>query len=440
MLEDIICAMLEYWSVLLFIRIALQLPLRKPKRYIVVYSVITTVILFICSVVATGFQAWMGILFLEGISVFLLYEGNWKERLGAFYLSYLSFSIISGWLEGIVALSYKMDALTKNSFVLQVANCTIFYVLLFLYDKYRIPSQELRRYKKEWYTFPVFFVVTITCIASHIGVMMLLGNFYDEDGDFRKTVILITMIAEFTFILIAVFLWLSQQKKSQLQRDNIQKEQYIRLREQQYHILEQNERAIQTLKHDMDKHLDCIHSLLEKGCVQEANQYIERIIKVKDDTIPRLFKSGNLFMDILLTELQQELAFQTDSLEIKGEFPKEMNMEAYDITTLFGNLFHNAAEAVKQMSADAKKYVHISFHQEGGYFTCIIDNTYVEELKKDKKGNYLTTKKNDEKEHGYGIKNAKQIVENYNGEIWFEAKEGHFKVDVILPIIKNKLD
>lgn len=437
MIKDNVCAMLEYWSVLIFIRIGLQLPFRKPRNYFVIYSVISIIILGICSELTAEFQAWMGILFIEGISVFLLFQGKWQERLFAFYLSYLSFSIVSGWITGLVALSYKPDVLVNDSFLLQSIVCIVFLVLVIIYDRYRIPSQGLEHCKKEWCTVPVFLVVTITCIASHMGLTMLLGNYYDEGGDFPKTMIFITMAVEFVFILIAVFLWLSQQKKKQLQRDNFQKEQYIQLREQQYRFLEQNEKVIRTLKHDMDTHLDCIHTLLNKGCVQEANQYIEKIIQVKEHTIPRLFKSGNLYMDILLAELQEHLASQVVLFEVNGKFPEEVNIEAYDMTTLFGNLFHNAAEAVNRMPADAEKAIHISFHKEGRYLMCIVDNTYMQELKQDRKGNYLTTKENEEKQHGYGIRNAKRIVKHYNGEIWFHPEAGHFKVEVMLPVVKE---
>lgn len=437
MAENIICAMLEYWSILLFVRIALQLPLDKPKRYVVIYSTISIAVLSICSEFIARFEIWMGILLLEVISVFLLFRGRWQERLFAFYLSYMSFSTISGWIAGIVALSYNMDALTKQSVILQMVICSIFGGIIFLYDKYRNPSQKFEKYKREWCTLSVFLVATVTCIASHLGVTMMLGKYYDERGTFWKMMVLLTMITEFIFILIAFFLWLSQQKKNQLQWDNYQREQYICLREQQYRFFEQNEKAVRTMEHDMDKHLDCIHTLLKKGCVQEANQYIEKIIQVKNHTIPRIFKSGNLFVDILLTELQEQIADEMVSIEVKGEFPQEINMEAYDITTLFGNLFHNAAEAVKQMPKEVERYVHISFYEEGRYFMCIIDNTYEQELKQDSRGNYLTTKKNNDRKHGYGVLNAKRIVEQYNGKIWFNAEEGHFKVDIMLPVIKE---
>ena len=43
----------------------------------------------------------------------------------------------------------------------------------------------------------------------------------------------------------------------------------------------------------------------------------------------------------------------------------------------------------------------------------------------------------DKKIHGYGIRNIKQVVINYQGEIEWKQEYGFFIVEIILPILNE---
>ena len=48
-----------------------------------------------------------------------------------------------------------------------------------------------------------------------------------------------------------------------------------------------------------------------------------------------------------------------------------------------------------------------------------------------KNGEYISTKK-DSKDHGLGLKSVKNIVERYNGSIYFTEENGRFVVKAVL--------
>lgn len=438
---ELIYGMLEYWSVLMFIYIVLKLPVVRSKKQVAMVCMLPVPLTMIFNRLVSGFNFSVGVLFFEIIAVMWLFGGRCRERLFGVYLSYLCFSIVGGWIDGIAMLfMHSASEIADYSIVsvfLQIVSCMFFGGFSLLYDKYRIPARVIGNGRREWYSVPVFLIVTATCIASNLGTVMLIVNGHVKEEDLWQVFTMLSLLVGFAFILLAVLLWMNQQRKQLLQRDNFQKEQYIQVREQQYRMQEESEKAMRTFKHDMEEHLDCIHMLLEKGAVSEANQYIEKMIQLKDYKLPCLFKSGNLYMDVLLSKLHYQLCEMQVLLEVKGDFPQVLFMEAYDMTALFGNLFRNAAEAVEQMPVEQERYVRIVFYVDGGYFVSIIENTYLHTLRQDKKGNYLTTKKRDTKSHGYGIENAKQIVGQYHGEIWINAGEGHFKVEVMLPVMKD---
>ena len=46
----------------------------------------------------------------------------------------------------------------------------------------------------------------------------------------------------------------------------------------------------------------------------------------------------------------------------------------------------------------------------------------------------LETSKADKKNHGFGIKNIKSVVQNYGGEVTFNVIDDMFSVSVLIPI------
>ncbi|MCM1499737.1 MAG: ATP-binding protein [Clostridium sp.] len=440
-MEELIYGMLEYWSLLIFVQVILKLPLVRSKKQVAFVCMLPIPFMIIFERLLLDFDFGIGVLLFEMIAIMWLFGGRCRERLFAIYISYLCFSIISGWIKGTAVLfTDNVNGIMGYSAVsvfVQIVSCMSFGGLSLLYGKYQIPERASGDGRREWYSIPVFLMVTATCIASNLGTAMLIADGHVEEGDLQQVFMVLSMLVGFVVMLLAVLLWLSRQRKQILQRDNFQKEQYIQVREQQYHMMEESEKAMRTFKHDMEEHLDCVHTLLEKGCVSEAQQYIKKMIQIKDYKLSCLFKSGNLYMDVLLSKLYQRLQEMQVLLEVKGDFPQKFSMEAYDMTALFGNLFRNAAEAVEQMPAGQERYVRIGFYVEGSYFVSIIENTYLHTLRQDKKGNYLTTKEHNKKNHGYGIENAKEIVGRYHGEIWISAEDGHFKAEVLLPAMKD---
>lgn len=60
-----------------------------------------------------------------------------------------------------------------------------------------------------------------------------------------------------------------------------------------------------------------------------------------------------------------------------------------------------------------------------------IKNPYEYELRKDRYGNFLLTKK-DKQTHGFGLKSIKKIANNYQGEVIAEATSNIFYLTVVL--------
>ena len=78
-----------------------------------------------------------------------------------------------------------------------------------------------------------------------------------------------------------------------------------------------------------------------------------------------------------------------------------------------------------------KKIINTSIIYSKGKLTIGVKNTYDGIIKKDRKGNYISTKMN-KTNHGMGIKLMQRIVDKYNGFLSLENDDNYFVVIAVL--------
>lgn len=98
-------------------------------------------------------------------------------------------------------------------------------------------------------------------------------------------------------------------------------------------------------------------------------------------------------------------------------------MASLDACALLGNLLDNAIEALDK---EENKNVTLKMIEHGNYLSIQISND-----SSNLNENLETTKKN-KNAHGYGLKNVKEIVEKYQGNLQIKQTDGKFIVSIIL--------
>ena len=101
-----------------------------------------------------------------------------------------------------------------------------------------------------------------------------------------------------------------------------------------------------------------------------------------------------------------------------------------DIYSMFGNIVDNAVEAAEKLGDD-EKVVGLSVKRIKNFVFVNVYNFYKGEIKF-VDGLPVTTK-NDEINHGYGMKSVKMIAEKYGGELKVTAENGIFNTDLVFP-------
>lgn len=189
--------------------------------------------------------------------------------------------------------------------------------------------------------------------------------------------------------------------------------------------IERNRKMNHDRKHDFSYLYDCfLRNDYENGI-----QYIEAKNAFHEQQKQREVWTGHGGIDFLLNNAKQRAeALQTKfNLEIDL---LELPMAEYDIFYVLGNLLDNAIEAIERCDTD-NRYINIKMRNRNNMFQLYIENSYrVEPQKKGKR--FLSTKENGKNEHGWGIENAREIVERYKGMLDISYQNQRFQVDLVI--------
>ncbi len=241
--------------------------------------------------------------------------------------------------------------------------------------------------------------------------------------------IIIEAVAVIAIIIAGIVLIYTIYSKEQLKREK-EIQGYL-LEEQQtyYHRRMQQEEQLRSFRHDIGNHLRAVHALQREGKLEESRQYLESLSGKLE--AQRMVTTGNDIADYLINGTIQELE-EKGALEkkIRGRFPPDISLANEEVTVLLGNALDNAKEALLQIEGRRELLILIENSLPDLYIT--VGNTSKNELK-EKDGIFETTKE-DKENHGYGVRNMRQVVERHEGEIKWERRSDWFQIEMHLKL------
>ncbi len=186
---------------------------------------------------------------------------------------------------------------------------------------------------------------------------------------------------------------------------------------------------LKKFRHDYSNHLICIREYLKKNSTEEAAEYVTNLLNNFTGEYG-VKKISNSFIDTFLgykirNEKESMIEFHTDIV-----LPKNLPFDETDLCIILGNIFDNAADAVRKLD-HSEKFINITMEYRKHTLIICVENPYNGELRKDRKGKLLTTKTNS-KNHGIGMDSIKNTIKKYNGFLDVNHTENMFTIKVLL--------
>lgn len=210
--------------------------------------------------------------------------------------------------------------------------------------------------------------------------------------------------------------------------ESLLKDEYLRLSKQHYETLLKNTQEIRSLRHDMQSHVNALSYFSKEKDWEKLQAYIEEVNENAQKVRPYTVNVNHGFINAILEDSlskEPEIAFSCD-----GKIPADIQIDDFDLCTIFSNLIRNAVEACNRLPEDAKKWIHLDLYMLQDNLYIRMENPVMSEINVQKlEGN---TSKEDKKNHGFGIYNLKNAVEKYQGEVSFDCEDQKFIAEIVL--------
>ena len=190
--------------------------------------------------------------------------------------------------------------------------------------------------------------------------------------------------------------------------------------------IEQADREIRTLSHDMRHYLAVILSLLEDNQIAQAKKELQRKQKAIMDR--QLFDTGYPVLNAMLTGKIHTAHQHNLQVQLFWNVTTPLQMNTTDLAVILANGLDNAIEAAQQMPV-GQGFLQITAETTGQYLKLTICNSTAKPPIL-KEGKLVTTKK-DNHLHGFGLESIKILAQQYDGDMHIDYAGQFFTLTVL---------
>lgn len=374
------------------------------------------------------------------------------------FITYLNFSYLH---EGIVGLFIILcfflytNFISSNSFTEKCLISSIPYILVGVINTTLLPILSLCFYqsldiplliKENYYlvstlvTLTLFIVLAI--LNKHISSIKLnlsmKYNFYFvlliasinlvylffENMFFTKNIniyfLLLSFFALDLFIILAYqILKIINQNNKDLYQHQIEIDMLVSQLNNQKKILELEEK-LYSLNHDI-QHLI---QLSEENKIPLISEKVLHKYKNEFESLPITYATSNPVLKYVFQNKKELAKNNNIDFVIYTNLYREISLDSTDLYLVLENLLQNAID-----NCSGKKVVRLKLTQTDELLSINIRNSISKSIL-DSNPNLISTK--GENGHGYGVKNVKNIVKKYNGEIIINEVDLDFIVNIEL--------
>lgn len=235
----------------------------------------------------------------------------------------------------------------------------------------------------------------------------------------------ILMYVCISLCLVAI-VYLAEHFLAEARKSNEQNTYLMQKQLKYYKDMELMDKELRKFRHDIRNHFMCMEALLNKGMINELEDYFKDLYQ-NFSFQEKVYFSGNEIID---TILNHELAYNCrDNMKVTvyGSLPKLETVSPMDLCTLFSNLLSNAISSASQCTEVKTPQLIVHFSGGKAFFCIEISNSVMEEK--------VTLKyRRKDRNHGHGIYKIRDVIEKYEGRYELKMENEMLNVKIYLPI------
>ena len=347
---------------------------------------------------------------------FLCTRGDWVGRLTVCVVFFCLEMSVCALLDTYIQ---AVDTGRLYDLLVRLLRTAVFGALWLLLRR-RFPAEQVHLTRRLW---QVVLGLAVMPLCALIAVVLLTFQKYESAAvnalALNQGLVVLPFVLVTSLVLLVAILILADHER--LERAS----QLAGLREVYYQGLQQQERQVRQLRHDMRNHLTVVQGLLERGDTQGAVGYLEQMAGSQALQGVRRF-CENESANVVLSAKAEAMEQAGITADFAVSLPKDLPVADTDLVALLGNALDNAIEGVQNA---AVKKITLQCRVDKGLLMLRLENPVGGEVNPD-----LSTTKADKFSHGFGIPGMREIAERYHGTLDADVKDGCFILFICLMI------
>ena len=188
--------------------------------------------------------------------------------------------------------------------------------------------------------------------------------------------------------------------------------------------LEENEKKVILMRHDMRHFLNDTLNDLENNQNEHAIEYIHTLFDAIDQTVRKKYCLNDT-VNMIMTSYENRMKDENIDFHYHLDIPQQLSISDIDLTSILSNGLENAFKAV--MLLENERFIELNMQEKCGKLLISIENNYLNEpifidgipISK-------------EKDHGFGTQSIAYTVEKLHGNCQFSTHQHHFKLRVVI--------
>ena len=239
---------------------------------------------------------------------------------------------------------------------------------------------------------------------------------------------------------IAPVLLVMNTVEKSLNEKNEYQEEYIAAELDYIEQYKRTQTETRAFRHDIINNLTLTNMLMDEGKTEEAGQHLKDLLGNVSALSPSII-TGDEMLDCIVAMKADKMKEIGIDFSEDGVVDGGLHMKAMDICSIFANALDNAIEAAGKCIPDQNANesssgpkIEMIIKRTEKFFVIKISNSAKEKVDVNKL--FMTmgyTSKDDKEHHGFGLRNIRQTVEEYDGLVKAESDEESFSLSIMLP-------
>lgn len=232
------------------------------------------------------------------------------------------------------------------------------------------------------------------------------------------------IIAMFVSYIIIMQYVSSESRRTVVYWQNFILESCMNNLKNQFYLVEQSEKNLRILRHDIRHYSGMIDSLLEQHAYDEIKKVTEHINTVADENKVTRYCS-NMIANTMLCWMMEKAHSLAIEVQHDISISEEIPVDSYEFAMVVANLFDNALDCVKDF-AERRKVVNVKIHCEEDHLLIHIKNEYEKEIVFDPETGFPKSQKG--KNHGFGMQSVQAFSDKIEGNLGCYCEDDMFHI------------